>query len=720
MPTCCHYRGTLRNQRSRRSAQTQAAGSGTRSTTRDATSSSRQPQNGLTGRFFPGCRRKGSHPVTLVEPYKLHMLTTYPNEVAGATATLAPLSGGAGVLEGLRALPRIVEFARRHAFPDEIAGTLVDVAEGHAEDPLAAYVALQAASRVPSRIVDQALSRFIKSDHSGLREHSAWALSRRRPMPSAVPDLVDMADAGGFGRMMAELTLENWLQLDPSLPLPPSVDGSPLGARLRWLASTPEPPRPGTRRSAGLRIAQVLMQGRVDSRLTSAGSGDGGGLATLQVGLTGALADHDAVADTYLITRRLPAGEGVFHLERERIGQHGTLARLDFGPPRYLATSEMWPWRADLERSIRRLLISEGPFDALHLRFADAGTFAAARVGRALGIPIYFTLAPDPHSVVAADEASGRLSRANFAAADLEHHYVFRTWLIEWMLEHARRLALIPRPDHTRQLLDLVGVDITADPGRFQSIAEGVDFGVTERAARQVQTAQDGVPRQGILSDLKDAIDRLPSDRRGLPLIVTAGRLHPVKGMHRLVEAWLTDPAMQESFNLAVIGGNLVEPSNEERRILDALEALLGDRRVEDVGLLMLGNRTHEEVAILLAASVVGVPGLVAPNGIYACASDKEEFGLAILEALAAGLPVVAPRVGGPATYLDHGFTGHLTDTRSVPDLQQALHWAREVRFSEIRADAGRRLVKTGYSLAAMADELVDFYQADDLEEAAG
>ncbi len=655
-----------------------------------------------------------------MEPYKLHMLTTYPNEVAGITATLAPLSGGAGVLEGLRALPHIVELARQHAFPDEIAGTLVDVAEGHADDPLAAYVALQAASRVPSSIVDQALSRFIRSDHSGLREHSAWALSRRRPMSSAVPYLVDMAAAGGFGRMMAELALENWLHLDPSLPLPPSVHGTPLDARLRWLASTPASPRPGARRSGGLRIAQVLMQGRVDGRLTSAGSGDGGGLATLQVGLTGALADHDAVADTYLITRRLPAAEGVFHLEREHIGRRGTLARLEFGPPRYLSTSEMWAWRADIERSIRRLLISEGPFDALHLRFADAGTFAAARAGRALGIPVFFTLAPDPHSVIAADEASGRLNRAGFAAADLEHHYVFRTWLIEWMLEHARRLALIPRPDHTRQLLDLVGVDITADPGRFQSIAEGVDFGVAERAARQVKTAQDGVSRQGILSHLGDAIGRLPEGRRGLPLIVTAGRLHRVKGIDRLVQAWLTDSAIQASFNLAVVGGNLVEPSSEERLILDAVEALLGDRPAEDVGLLMLGNRTHEEVAILLAASSAGMPGLVGPNGIYACASDKEEFGLAILEALAAGLPVVVPRVGGPATYVDHGFTGHLTDTRSVPDLQQALHWACETRFSEIRADAGRRLVKTGYSIAAMADELVDFYQADDLEEAAG
>ena len=45
------------------------------------------------------------------------------------------------------------------------------------------------------------------------------------------------------------------------------------------------------------------------------------------------------------------------------------------------------------------------------------------------------------------------------------------------------------------------------------------------------------------------------------------------------------------------------------------------------------------------------------------CASLKEEFGIALLEAMATGLMVVAPDGGGPATYVQDGVTGVLTQT---------------------------------------------------------
>jgi phosphatidylinositol alpha 1,6-mannosyltransferase len=48
-------------------------------------------------------------------------------------------------------------------------------------------------------------------------------------------------------------------------------------------------------------------------------------------------------------------------------------------------------------------------------------------------------------------------------------------------------------------------------------------------------------------------------------------------------------------------------------------------------------------------------------------ASDEEPFGITILEAMAAGVPVVAPALGGPREILDSGRTGVLVP-RPDPD----------------------------------------------------
>ena len=70
-------------------------------------------------------------------------------------------------------------------------------------------------------------------------------------------------------------------------------------------------------------------------------------------------------------------------------------------------------------------------------------------------------------------------------------------------------------------------------------------------------------------------------------------------------------------------------------------------------------------VATWLAAARQGRPGRCGAGGIYVSASLKEEFGMAILEAMASGLVVVAPDGGGPATYVADGVTGILADTTS-------------------------------------------------------
>ncbi|MFZ0014726.1 MAG: hypothetical protein WAL25_11510, partial [Acidimicrobiia bacterium] len=280
----------------------------------------------------------------------------------------------------MRAMGRLSELAVRSAHHEAYAH-LAPLAHNYKQDPLAAYLAVHALAEVAHRDVDDLFCRLLATDDEGLSQHLAWAFSRRRPMLKVLPHLEAMIGRGGFDRMMAELAMETWLSEVPE-----------IGWRLdRELArglneggrSAPTPSKPS--RGNGLRIAQVLMQGRVDADLTAAGNdGDGGGLITLQVGLSRELADHDSVDAVYLIARAIDDGTSRFTGRTQPLGD-GTLARLTFGPSGYLTTGDLWPHRLELEKELRAFLAEVGPLDAIHLRFADVGTFVAARVADELG-----------------------------------------------------------------------------------------------------------------------------------------------------------------------------------------------------------------------------------------------------------------------------------------------------------------------------------------------
>ena len=68
---------------------------------------------------------------------------------------------------------------------------------------------------------------------------------------------------------------------------------------------------------------------------------------------------------------------------------------------------------------------------------------------------------------------------------------------------------------------------------------------------------------------------RLPADRRGLPLVVSVGRLNEAKGMARVVEAFVTDPHLASRANLVIVGGDLAYPSTAEATELARISVTL-------------------------------------------------------------------------------------------------------------------------------------------------
>lgn len=528
-----------------------------------------------------------------------------------------------------------------------------------------------------------------EGEHDEVRIAAVSALGQRRGEPGVVEPLERLVGGDGLLADVARLALVDLAEIPPAIT---SVDG--------------------------LTVAQLFLHADIDPTLSSAGAGDNGGIATLLVRLGDALvADPSAGVQRVITLSRGPVAQAAADLLD--IGSIASGHIYGHVPLRQEAvpSAAAWPLRVTARRGIRRILRAAGHVDLLHLRMADVGSLAAADVARELGIPVVFTVAPDPHGVIQSMDRSGLLTRAQFGDADMEEHFWFRARLVQSLASNAAHTVLFPRPQLQRDMSQLVGIDITAHPERHTIVAEGVDLEVVDRAVASVRASAEPMPEA--IADLRRRVEQLAPARRALPFIVSVGRLHRVKGMATLVEAWARGP-LRDRANLLIVGGDLGRPSRDEREQLDRIDAVVPAHARADAGLVLAGHQPNDVAALWLAAVRFGMPHLTAPGGVYVCASLKEEFGIALLEAMATGLMVVAPDGGGPATYVKNGITGVLTETWDAGRLEAAIGAALDAAAlpEGDRADRAHDMVRSSFTIQAMASALGSVYQDVAADEA--
>ena len=562
------------------------------------------------------------------------------------------------------------------------------------------------------------LARLLRStaESEAVRAAAARGLAAR-PASTLLDDLWQAGNAGGpelrFACARALLAFRTARAREAAAALAMSATGSsePYDRLLVSIVrGRSAPPR---HQEHGIRIAQIFVQGRLDGELTNAGVGDGGGIATLLVQLGRALGLEPEIARVTTITRALAEPETDWRHSGLSEPQSPTVSieRVPFGPAGSLPATSMWEHRIELERALETAISELGGVDIAHLRFADAGAFAAARACRRLGIPVVFTAAPDPHAVIDAAQRRGELTRDTFPAAELSEHYLLRTQLVADLLGQAEAVVVLPRPDAREALRALIGAPFTqVEDARVHTIAEGISLEEIDRAGSELARPRRDLSPPSVADVLLDRVSELPPQRHGLPLLVSVGRLHRVKGLPLLLEAWAGDDDLHRSFNLVIVGGGLEQPTPEESLVLQQLNSVSARIPRAREGLVLLGHRANREVATVLRIARAGLGGVIAPQGVYACTSQKEEFGVALLEAMATGLAVVAPNAGGPATYLREGLTGSLADTSCVTDVQEALRRAAAGRADEPRARRTADLVRSRYTIEAMAASLADVY----------
>jgi len=226
-------------------------------------------------------------------------------------------------------------------------------------------------------------------------------------------------------------------------------------------------------------------------------------------------------------------------------------------------------------------------------------------------------------------------------------------------------------------------------------IHEGADRTLVPSSAALADLRAAGVPRlarwgRGV--DLEryhprrrgtDAVRRLRSELApgGETVVGYVGRIAPEKSIERLAEL-----RPLPGIRLVVVGGGPAEPS---------VRRALADMPVHYTGALG-GDALADAYAAL---------------DVFVHTGTEETFGQTLQEAHAAGIPVVAPRAGGPIDLVDHGVDGLLYDPGDDGALREAVAaLVAEPRLRARMAEAGRRRV-LDRSWDRVCDELLGHYR---------
>ncbi|MGH3005481.1 MAG: glycosyltransferase family 4 protein [Gaiellaceae bacterium] len=170
----------------------------------------------------------------------------------------------------------------------------------------------------------------------------------------------------------------------------------------------------------------------------------------------------------------------------------------------------------------------------------------------------------------------------------------------------------------------------------------------------------------------------------GALVIGTAANLEHWKGMDVLVDACAR---VEMPLRLEVFG------DGTERPALEAQAARLG-----------VDARFHGYVA--------DVPARLSGVDLFALPSRGENLPVAVMEAMAAGLPVVATRVGGVPELVVDGETGLVVEPEDAPALARALE-SLAARPERRRAlgQAGAQRIETYFSSEGVARRMVGLYE---------
>ena len=176
---------------------------------------------------------------------------------------------------------------------------------------------------------------------------------------------------------------------------------------------------------------------------------------------------------------------------------------------------------------------------------------------------------------------------------------------------------------------------------------------VSHTLQRKIQE-RFGIKADVVFNTIHDMVKVLPAPPRTDDIVrfITTGTLLPVKGYDNLITAFAQCPLSRDKWNLTIIGEGPEEKT---------LKQLIIQHNLEN-NIRLAGRKKKDEVVEALNQS-----------DVFISSSHLETFGVAALEAICCGIPVLATDSGGPREFITKK-NGILCDD-NIEALQQGIEY---------------------------------------------
>jgi glycosyltransferase involved in cell wall biosynthesis len=199
--------------------------------------------------------------------------------------------------------------------------------------------------------------------------------------------------------------------------------------------------------------------------------------------------------------------------------------------------------------------------------------------------------------------------------------------------------------------------------------------------------------------------------------LLYVGRISPEKGVHDLLDAFELISRQFPDASLAIVGEEIIEPpENIINLCLDRTTVSSLSPFYKDSYLMQLKHRlspdTAKRVTFVGPVAHSDVPAYYGDADVYVNPSLYESFGMSIIEAMAAGVPVVATRGGAVPELISHGSTGLLVEPANPPGIAEAvMNLLRNAPLRASVSSVAHDKVLRRYSWQSICSSLIEMYE---------